>query len=118
MAELSAVATASKFGQVFPLQKSDWSRDVTEASKEAFIVVNMTSSNTESRIAIELCRQLASKFGDIKFIEIVARLAVDNYPELNCPSILIYRNGDVQKQLVTLKELNGPRTTIEGNTII
>ena len=117
MAELSALATASKFGQIFPLQKADWSRDVTEASKEAYVVVNMISSNTESRVAADLCRQMAAKFGDIKFTEISARLAVENYPEQNCPSILVYRNGDIQKQFITLKELNGVQTTVEGKVI-
>ena len=117
MTELSALATASKFGQVFPLQKVDWSRDVTDVSKEAYVVVNMISSNTESRVAADLCRQLAAKFGDIKFTEISAQLAVENYPEENCPSILVYRNGDIQKQFITLKELKGVRTTVEGKVI-
>jgi hypothetical protein len=119
MAELTTLAKASKFNQVYPLQKVDYSRDVTEASKDAFVLVNMTSSqgaNTESRIVTELWRELAAKFGDIKFCEIRADLCVEGYPERNTPTILIYRNGDIQKQLITLRELGGVRTTIEGKS--
>ena len=117
MGELATLAKASKFNQVYPLQKVDYSRDVTEASREAFIFVNMTSSsgtNMESRLVTDLWRQLAPKFGDIKFCEIRADLCVEGYPEKNTPTILIYKDGDIKKQLITLKELNGSRTSFDG----
>lgn len=103
----------SVYGQVFPLQKPDYSRDVTEESSKAFVLVNLTSSlgtNVESRVLTELWRQLAVKFGDIKFCEIRANLCIEGYPERNTPTILIYKDGEIKRQLVTLQQLNGPRT--------
>ena len=117
MVELSTISKASKFNQVYPLQKPDYSRDVTEASNEAFVLVHMTSSmgtNEESRLLTELWRQLALKFGDIKFCEIRADLCIEGYPERNTPTILVYKDGDIRKQIVTLKEMKGPYTTLEG----
>ena len=117
MAELSTIATASVFNQVYPLQKPDYSKDVTEASQHAFVVVHLTSSlgtNVESRLLTELWRDMARKFGDIKFCEIRADLCIEGYPERNTPTILIYRNGDIKKQIVTLRELGGDQTTIKG----
>ena len=117
MAELLSISRSTKFNQVYPLQKPDYSRDVTEASKGAFVLVNMTSSlgaNTESRLVTELWRQLAQKFGDIKFCEIRANLCIEGYPEKNTPTILVYKDGDIRKQIVTLKEMKGPYTTLEG----
>lgn len=117
MTELASLAKVSKFNQVYPLQKIDYSRDVTEASNDAFVLVNMTSSlgtNIESRLVTELWRELAPKFGDIKFCEIRADLCVEGYPERNTPTILVYKDGDIKKQLITLKELNGPRTSLNG----
>ena len=117
MAELSDISKASKFNQVFPLQKPDYARDVTEASKEAFVLVNMTSSlgtNTESRLVTELWRQLAHDFGDVKFCEIRADLCIESYPEKNTPTILVYKDGDIRKQIITLREMRGVRTTLEG----
>ena len=117
MAELSTIATASVFNQVYPLQKPDYSRDVTEASNKAFVLVHLTSSlgtNVESRLLTDLWRQMARKFGDIKFCEIKADMCIEGYPERNTPTILIYRDGDIKKQIVTLRELRGTQTTIEG----
>lgn len=117
LAELSSLQSASKYNQVYPLQKPDYGREVTDASNEAFVLVNLTSSNAgnvESRILSELWRQLAVKFGDIKFCEIRADLCIEGYPERNMPTILIYRDGEIRRQVVTLSQLRGVRTGIQG----
>ena len=117
LAELSTISNASVFNQVYHLQKPDYGKDVTEASEQAFVLVHLTSSlgtNIESQILTELWRDLARKYGEIKFCEMRADLCIEGYPERNTPTILIYRNGDVRKQIVTLKELGGQRTTIKG----
>jgi hypothetical protein len=107
----------SIYNQVYPLQKTDYAKEVTEASVESFVLVNLTSSlgnNVESRLLTELWRQLATKYGDIKFCEIRADMCIEGYPERNTPTILIYKDGEIRKQLVTLRELNGVKTKIEG----
>lgn len=114
MAEMSAVTQASVYNQVYPIQKPDYSKEVTEESEKAFIFVLLTSSqgtNVESRVLVEIWRELASKFGDVKFGQIRADLCIEGYPERNTPTVLVYRNGDIRKQIVTLRELNGPKTT-------
>lgn len=103
------------YGQVYPLQKPDYAKDVTEASSKAFVLVNLTSSlgtNVESRILTDLWRQLAVKYGDVKFCEIRADMCIEGYPERNTPTVLIYREGDVKRQIVTLRELRGVKTGI------
>ncbi|KAI4184128.1 MAG: hypothetical protein L6R41_004967 [Letrouitia leprolyta] len=115
-AELSSISQSSVFNQVYPLQKPDYSRDVTEASGKAFVLVHLTSSlgtNIESRLLTELWRELARKFGDVKFCEIRGDMCIEGYPDRNTPTILVYRDGDIKKQLVTLKELAGPKTGME-----
>ena len=72
------------------------------------------ASNPESRILPEIWNQLASKFGDVKFCEIRANMCIEGYPDKNTPTILVYKDGEIRKQFVTLRELNGPRTKIEG----
>ena len=121
IAELSTISTTSVFNQVYPLQKPDYSKDVTEASSKSFALVHLTSSlgtNVESRLLTELWRELARKFGDIKFCEIRADMCIEGYPERNTPTILVYRDGDIKKQVVTLRELSGDRTTIKGTTCL
>lgn len=117
LAELSTLQKTSTYNQVYPLQKPDYAREVTETSNKSFVLVNLTSSasgNVESRILSELWRQLAAKFGDIKFCEIRGDLCIEGYPERNTPTILVYKDGEIRRQLVTLRELNGVRTKIEG----
>ena len=57
---------------------------------------------------------MARRFGDIKFCEIIGNMCIENYPEKNTPTILIYRDGDIKKQVVTLRELGGERVGITG----
>ncbi|KAK7537300.1 phosducin family protein [Phyllosticta citribraziliensis] len=115
MAELSTITKASVFNQVYPVQKPDYSREVTEASQKAWVFVLLTASdsNVESRIAEELWRELARDFGDIKFCKMRGNLCIEGYPDKNCPTVLIYKDGDIKRQIVTLRELNGPRTSTD-----
>ncbi|KAK5800224.1 hypothetical protein VI817_002436 [Penicillium citrinum] len=115
LAELSTLQQTSLFNQVYPLQKVDYAREVTDASNNAFVLVNLTSqgANVESRVLTELWRQMAAKFGDIKFCEIRADMCIEGYPEKNTPTILVYKDTEIKRQLITLRELNGPRTKVE-----
>lgn len=113
MAEINALAKASKYGSVYPLQKVDFKREVTEASNEAYVFVflsSATDSNVESRVLGEIWRELAQKYGDVKFCQIRAQMCIEGYPEKNCPTVLVYKDGDIRRQLVTLGELGGVRT--------
>jgi hypothetical protein len=119
MAELSSINTASVYNQVYHIQKPDYSSDVTEESKKAHVLVLLTSStgtNTESRVMIEHWRELAKRFGDVKFCQMRADLCIEGYPDKNTPTVLIYKDGDIKRQIVTLMQLNGPRTSVQGES--
>ncbi|EEH48887.1 uncharacterized protein PADG_04966 [Paracoccidioides brasiliensis Pb18] len=114
--EMSRLQKKSIHNQVYPLQKPDYAKDVTEASSKYFVMVNLTSSavnNIESQLLTELWRQLAMKYGDIKFCEMRADMCIEGYPDRNTPTILAYKDGDIKRQIVTLKELGGPKTTLK-----
>jgi hypothetical protein len=115
-AEMATLQNASVYNQVYPVQKPDYAREVTEASQNAWVFVLLTSSsgtNTESRVMIEIWREAAKKFGDVKFCQMQADLCIEGYPDKNTPTILVYRNGDIKRQIVTLMELNGVRTSMK-----
>ncbi|KAL1995664.1 hypothetical protein VTN49DRAFT_1851 [Thermomyces lanuginosus] len=116
LAELATIQKTSIYNQVYPLQKTDYAREVTEASHKSFVLVNLFSpsgGNVESRVLNNIWQQLATKFGDIKFCQIRADLCIEGYPERNTPTILVYKDGEIRRQFVTLRELNGVRTKIE-----
>lgn len=119
MAEISILQKASVHNQVYPIQKPDYSREVTEASSKYFVLVNLTSSlsnNIESSLLDDLWRQMAVKYGDVKFCQIRADLCIEGYPEKNCPTILVYKDGDIKKQIITLREFRGVKTRVEGQS--
>ncbi|KAL2362647.1 hypothetical protein RJZ56_004451 [Blastomyces dermatitidis] len=113
--EISRLQKSNIHNQVYPIQKPDYAKDVTEASSKYFVLVNLTSSsvnNIESQLLAELWRQLAMKYGDIKFCQIRADMCIEGYPDRNTPTILAYKDGDIKRQIVTLRELRGPKTTL------
>ncbi|KAI9669547.1 MAG: hypothetical protein M1817_004666 [Caeruleum heppii] len=117
IAELAAISKSSIHGHVYPLQKPDYNRDVTEASHMCFVLVLLTSaqgSNVESRMLEEIWQPLATRYGDVKFSKIRADMCIEGYPEKNCPTILVYRDGNIVKQVVRLRNLGGLRTRIQG----
>jgi hypothetical protein len=115
MQELNALTKKSIHGSVYPLSKPEYQREVTDASNNGPVFVNLTAplgTNVESRVLSELWRQAAKEYGDIKFCEIRADKAIENYPDRNCPTILVYKNGDIVKQIVTLVTVGGVRMSM------
>lgn len=115
MAELNNIQKKALHGTVYPLSKPEYQREVTDASQNGLVFVNLTSSmgtNVESRVLSELWRQAAQEYGEIKFCEIRASQAIENYPDRNCPTILVYKKGDIVKQVVTLATIGGVRTNM------
>ncbi|RYP87833.1 hypothetical protein DL769_000425 [Monosporascus sp. CRB-8-3] len=115
MQELNNLTKKSIHGTVYPISKPEYSREVTEASHKGPVFVHLTASlgtNVESRVLSDLWRQAATEYGDIKFCEIRADKAIENYPDRNCPTILVYKNSDIVKQIVTLAALGGVRTSM------
>ncbi|CAL3968254.1 hypothetical protein PZA11_006764 [Diplocarpon coronariae] len=110
--ELSFIAKAALHGTVYPISKPDFVKEVTESSNHGPVLVNLTSglgTNVESRVLTELWRQAAKEYGEIKFCEMRGDLAIEGYPDRNCPTILVYDKGDIVKQVVTLATLGGVR---------
>jgi len=100
----------SLHGTVYPISKPEYSREVTEASNQSPVLVHLTSSlgtNVESRVLSELWRRVAADFGEVKFCEIRGSMAIEGYPDKNCPTILVYHKGDIVKQVVTLLTMGG-----------
>lgn len=114
MAEMKALAERKRFGHVFPVSKDEYEKEVTKASSDCFVLLHMSlSSNIQSRLLSALLTTLAEKYPEIKFCDIPSLRCVENYPEANCPTILIYHKEEVVKQFIKLTMLGGNDTKIE-----
>lgn len=107
-AQLKELTSKQNFGLVYPITKPEYKSEVTDASMDNYVFLHMTlSSALQSRLLSAHMQTLARKYPEIKFCEIPANRCVENYPEANCPTIIIYHQTHVVKQYVTLMQLGG-----------
>ncbi|KAK1077695.1 Proteolipid protein 2 [Friedmanniomyces endolithicus] len=79
MQEMKVLERKSVYGRVFPVQKVEYSREVTEESSKAWVCVLLTSSsgmNVESQRLVEVWRELAATWGEVKFCQMRADLCI------------------------------------------
>lgn len=131
MAEIAKLQAKSKFGDVIHISKPDYNKEVTLASKgqtvatesdvvevdnpnAVYVFLHLSSQGKlQSRILDHIFQKMAPKYPEIKFVEIPGNRAIENYPDDNCPTLLVYYNGDVLKNMITLLELGGNNTTLK-----
>ncbi|CAO1629344.1 unnamed protein product [Jaminaea pallidilutea] len=154
-----------RFGRVYPISRPDYTREVTEASKEdpngeadadgeekrddeedddapaetgaGSIPSAQGSAAAQGKVkakgtgvvcflykdAIEECRllsgyldRLAAKYPGTKFVSIIGDQCIPNYPDKNLPTLLVYRNGELHRQIIGLRPeigLDGMKTKCE-----
>lgn len=111
IAELRAKAKTERFGSVIEISKSQWTREVNDASNECWVIVHLYQTHVENCGVLAACLdQLAAKFKQIKFLKIKATSAVENWKDLDCPALFMYHDGSMQHQLITLRTLRGGQT--------
>jgi hypothetical protein len=99
-----------EFGEVVLISRDEWNRHVNEDSMKHWVVVCLTSSDTERTGRVEQAvRQLAGDYRKTKFILIPSRSAIPNWPDSNLPSIFLYRHGKMQSELLRLS----PETNVD-----
>lgn len=134
MQEWKDQMSKAKFGSVYPISKPEYTAEVTDASKEVFVVVHMFQDSyvcssfvcifngsilTHYNSRLPACKllaaileRLAPMYPQIKFVKIPGKQAVENYPEAMMPTLLIYGHGDLQQQILTLATLGGMNTSV------
>ncbi|TIC95482.1 Phosducin-like protein 2 [Colletotrichum higginsianum] len=104
MQELNNLTKKALHGTVYPISKPEYSREVTEASNNSPVFVNLTSSlgtNVESRVLTELWKQAAQEYGEIKFCEMRADKAIENYPSV----VTLMQMGGVRINMLQIDNL-------------
>ncbi|KAG5457253.1 MAG: thioredoxin-like protein [Olpidium bornovanus] len=88
--EMRQAVAKEKFGFVTEISEKDFVKEVTEASKDAPVVVHLyQSSIVACRILNERLSALAKKYRSTKFAKIVASKCIHGYPDHNCPTMLV-----------------------------
>jgi Phosducin len=109
------------FGDVVPISRAEWQREVNEASTDqknsngndsnvevvsvtgCWVVVCLTSSDSLRTGCMETAIQnVARIYPHVKFVVIPYTSAIPNWPMENLPSLFLYRHGKMQQELVRL----------------
>lgn len=103
---------------VIPISRTEWNRQVNEASLKQWVVILLTSTSSAPNLHpyhLDICHKverdivpnLASKFEEVKWVSIPSTNAIENWPDDNLPTLFCYRRGKLQCQLVGLDEFGG-----------
>jgi hypothetical protein len=127
MAEMKEAQAKNKFGRVFIITEPDYKTEVSVASNETDVVLLLTCegffrhfscyflpsllffcSNRDVAKLEEIFNIVAPKYPQIKFVKIRGSDAIHNYPDQNCPTVLVYRKQEIIKNWVTARPFGGP----------
>ncbi|CEP17685.1 hypothetical protein [Parasitella parasitica] len=115
MMEMQAQAAKEKFGEVKEISKTDFIKEVTEASKECHVVVHLYQDYIPACKLMNRClNELALQFKATKFVRIVANMCIPNYPDQNLPTLLVYGDGDIKANLAGAIQFGGMKMTTKS----
>ncbi|KAF8942951.1 Phosducin-like protein 3 [Haplosporangium gracile] len=97
-----------KFGEIQHIYKTEFVREVSDASKEVWVVAYLYKEY------LPICKLMGAHLATVaarnkstKFVKIIGDQCIPNYPDRNLPTLLIYSDGDVKSQLVGAAQLGG-----------
>lgn len=99
--EMKRAAAIERFGEVRNVERSDWMREINEASKEAWVVVHIYQDYLEvCGVIDEALKALAGQRKSVKFCRIKATSASENWPDDRLPAFLVYKDGKLDHQII------------------
>lgn len=103
----------AKFGNgVKHIKKSDFVREVTDASQTSWVVLHLFKEPHDECAVLGRCLEvLAKKFPNVSFLRIVSTECIENFPDKNLPCLIMYHKGEMQQQTVGLGQFGGIRMT-------
>ncbi|KAL7753013.1 Proteolipid protein 2 [Sorochytrium milnesiophthora] len=134
MEELRHIAATERFGELYHISEPDFVREVSDASKSCWVVCHLqrdrynaprlteeaAGSMLTSSGSIPACKLfnahlavLAARHKATKFVKIQGDHCIHGYPDRNMPTLLIYGEGDMKRQIVGISSFpGGERCTV------
>eukprot|EP00937_MAST-01D_sp_MAST-1D-sp2_P001127 g1127.t1 len=115
IAEMQAARARDRFGEVRPIEKPEWVSEVTEASKDVWVVCYLWQhSLVECKLMDALLPQLAARHKYVKFVSIRSTAAVENWPDSRLPTLFMYHDGELQHTTTGLSQFGGKQMTLDS----
>eukprot|EP00761_Pharyngomonas_kirbyi_P009901 gb/GECH01009919.1/.p1 GENE.gb/GECH01009919.1/~~gb/GECH01009919.1/.p1 ORF type:complete len:237 (+),score=76.35 gb/GECH01009919.1/:1-711(+) len=110
--EMKERQAKERYGEVRHISSHEYISEVSEAPNDIWIVLHLYMPGNQSCDIMQAAMEdAAARNKQIKFLKGKADEIIRNFPERNCPCLLIYNGGQVKKQLVGLAHFRGEQTT-------
>lgn len=113
--ELKRTRERYKFGDVVHISRDEYVNEVTNASKsypDSAVVIHLYDESKPVCVLINRALTVvARRNGDVKFCKGVGSDVIANFPSANCPTVLVYKNGDCVHHLMGGKIWGGDGVT-------
>lgn len=114
LAKLKGGECSGHFGSVMPLSRDNYMAEVNQAGEGVAVVVFLFKERHYlSAYTLVLLEKLARKYKDVKFLQIESSDCIPGYPDANLPTIFVYRDDDLLRQLVGAAALGGAQFGID-----
>jgi len=112
IAELKEGAAKKRFGAFKQISQTEFVAEVSKAPPDVFVVCHLFEfSKPECQLLNDILGRLAVKFADLKFVRIIGSECIQKYPSSNCPTIIVYKAGDIALNVVGLQLFGGLKAT-------
>ncbi|QDZ25941.1 phosducin-like protein [Chloropicon primus] len=102
-------------GEFLFIRREDFVKEVTEASSKAWVITHLyQEANERSQIMQRSLDELCKKYVGTKFVKIISTDCIPKYPDDLLPTLLLYKDGKVQKTMEGLAKFGGKRLTPES----
>lgn len=114
IAEIQAAASKARYGYVGEISGQDYVNEVNKAGDGIWVVLHLYKQGIPLCALINrFISELAVRFPQTKFLKSIASTCIPNFPEKNLPSVFIYYEGQLKKQIIGSDELRGDKITVE-----
>ncbi|GAB6019864.1 hypothetical protein CHUAL_001403 [Chamberlinius hualienensis] len=104
----------SKFGELREITGVDYINEVTKAGDGVWVVLHLYQHGVQQcNLLNRHLSVLAAKFPKTKFLKSISTLCISNYPDRNMPTIFLYFEGVMKKQMVGPSSCGGVNATVE-----
>jgi len=102
------------FGDVYEISRDEFISQVTNAPKEAFVVLHLYQTYIENCSLINsFFEKLAVKFPLVKFVKIIATKCIENFADYLCPCFIIYNSGKLVCTLNNIDKMLSYKISLE-----
>jgi hypothetical protein len=102
--ELEEHKKQPKFEGIREITRQDYIDEVTNAPKGTHVVLHLYQNSVEvCELMNRALFEASEKYKHIKFLKIVSTKCIENYPDSNVPTLVVYLNGNM---LATLPRLD------------